>query len=147
MTYSYQPYVFDSLPYKTMYPCQTFPNHPIFRKKRTSLKPSYLQPSKMVQLLPILHLTILSLILMIYYQPTLVSGADNPTKGFDRVHLDSSNFIVEKPYDVPVDERYSFINGVHRFWVNSTDKPHMPSSNTKPRTEIRITVRPNSHLI
>nr|AFK37843.1 unknown [Lotus japonicus] len=92
----------------------------------------------MVQLLPILHLTILSLII---YQPSLASGADNPTKGFARVHLDSSNFIVEKPYDVAVDERYSFINGVHRFWVYSTGKPHMPSSNTKPRTEIRITGR------
>ncbi|KAK8486270.1 hypothetical protein V6N12_013841 [Hibiscus sabdariffa] len=34
--------------------------------------------------------------------------------------------------------RYSFNNGVHRFWLYSTDKPHTPSSQTKPRCEIQI---------
>ncbi|KAI5554356.1 hypothetical protein BDE02_19G006700 [Populus trichocarpa] len=43
-----------------------------------------------------------------------------------------------KPYDVPEDQRYSFVNGVHKCWVYSTDKPHTLTSQTKPRTEIAI---------
>ncbi|KAJ1429718.1 Concanavalin A-like lectin/glucanase domain superfamily [Sesbania bispinosa] len=72
------------------------------------------------------------------YEATLTSVAVDPTQGFTRVSLDNSNFMIQKPYDVPVNQRYSFINGVHKFWVYSTDKPHMPNSDTKPRTEIRI---------
>nr|TKS18326.1 citrate-binding protein-like [Populus alba] len=45
---------------------------------------------------------------------------------------------LEKPYDVPEDQRYSFVDGVHKCWVYSTDKPHTLTSQTKPRTEIAI---------
>lgn len=94
---------------------------------------------KMV-LLPILvlHLSLLKLIVL---QASLSLAAVDPTRGFTPVHLDNSNFVVQKPYDVPVNQRYSFINGVHKLWVHSTDKPHTPSSHTLPRTEIQITVR------
>ncbi|CAN6687005.1 unnamed protein product [Malus baccata var. baccata] len=51
-------------------------------------------------------------------------GAD-PTDGF-------------KPYDVPLEERYSFVNGVRRLWVYADDKPHDPNSQTQPRTEVRM---------
>ncbi|KAH7565974.1 hypothetical protein ACOSP7_022140 [Xanthoceras sorbifolium] len=67
----------------------------------------------------------------------LVSSID-PTKGFVSVPLDNSNLEVQRPYNVPEDQRYSFKNGVHRLWVLSTDKPHSLTSKTKPRTEIRI---------
>ncbi|KAK9110515.1 hypothetical protein Sjap_018575 [Stephania japonica] len=61
------------------------------------------------------------------------------TIGFDQVPLNiSSDFEIQRPYDVPQSARYSFVDGVHELWVYSTDKPHTPTSNTKPRTEIRI---------
>ncbi|XP_015891004.3 citrate-binding protein isoform X1 [Ziziphus jujuba] len=59
-------------------------------------------------------------------------------KGFLSLPLNQSNFVIQRPYDVPENERYSFINGVHRLWVYSTDKPHALTSHTNPRTEIRI---------
>ncbi|KAK9271900.1 hypothetical protein L1049_002265 [Liquidambar formosana] len=49
-----------------------------------------------------------------------------------------SNFDIQRPYDVPVNQRYSFVNGIRKLWVFSTDKPHTPTSKTAPRTEIRI---------
>ncbi|KAK8486271.1 hypothetical protein V6N13_076610 [Hibiscus sabdariffa] len=61
-----------------------------------------------------------------------------PTSGFTAVSLSQSNFELQKPYDLSPNDRYSFNNGVHKFWVYSTDKPHTPSSNTRPRSEIRI---------
>ncbi|KAK6922879.1 Alginate lyase 2 [Dillenia turbinata] len=68
------------------------------------------------------------------------SAQTDPTKGFTEQPLDQSNFEIQKPYDKSVDQRYSFVDGVHKLWVYSTDKPHTPTSNTEPRTEIRIRV-------
>ncbi|XP_038989837.1 citrate-binding protein-like [Phoenix dactylifera] len=62
----------------------------------------------------------------------------DPTYGFISLPLNNSNFDIQKPYDLPVSERYSFINGIHKLWVLSTDKPHSLMSHTAPRTEIRI---------
>ncbi|KAJ9670949.1 hypothetical protein PVL29_027098 [Vitis rotundifolia] len=62
----------------------------------------------------------------------------DPTDGFTPVPLHQSNFEVQKPYDVPQNQRYSHINGVHKLWVYSTDKAHTTSSHTAPRTEIRF---------
>ncbi|CAN6555608.1 unnamed protein product [Malus baccata var. baccata] len=64
-------------------------------------------------------------------------GAD-PTDGFTDVPLTEYNFELQKPYDVPLEERYSFVNGVRRLWVYADDKPHDPNSQTQPRTEVRI---------
>lgn len=64
----------------------------------------------------------------------------DPTDGFVSLPLNQSNFEIQRPYDVPVDQRYSYVDGVHKMWVFKTDKPHFPNSNTKPRTEIRIQV-------
>ena len=64
----------------------------------------------------------------------------DPTNGFVAVPLTESNFEIQKPYDVPVEQRYSFVNGVRRLWVYADDKPHDPNSRTQPRTEIRIRV-------
>jgi hypothetical protein len=65
---------------------------------------------------------------------------EDPTYGFTSVPLTEENFQVQKPYNIPIDQRYSFIDGVHRFWVYAHDKPYSPSSPTQPRTEIRIKV-------
>ncbi|CAI9109101.1 OLC1v1008856C1 [Oldenlandia corymbosa var. corymbosa] len=63
---------------------------------------------------------------------------DDPTAGFVSLPLDESNFEIQRPYDVPINQRYSFVDGVHTMWVFNTDKPHSPNSNTRPRTELRI---------
>ncbi|CAL1363110.1 unnamed protein product [Linum trigynum] len=66
------------------------------------------------------------------------NAADDPTFGFTEIPLNKSNFFLQKPYDVPLDQRYSFIDGVHRMWVYADDKPHFRGSISKPRTEILI---------
>ncbi|KAK6922878.1 hypothetical protein RJ641_011182 [Dillenia turbinata] len=64
----------------------------------------------------------------------------DPTKGFTQQPLDQSNFDIQKPYDKSVDQRYIFVDGVHKLWVYSTDKPNTRTTNTGPHTEIRIRV-------
>ncbi|CAJ2641596.1 unnamed protein product [Trifolium pratense] len=86
-------------------------------------------------LLQILHMALLQVII---YQTTLASAIVDPTQGFTPVSLDNSNFVIQKPYDVQENQRYSYTNGVHQFWVYPTDKPFKNDTNTKPRTEIRI---------
>ncbi|KAH7671242.1 Concanavalin A-like lectins/glucanases protein [Dioscorea alata] len=63
---------------------------------------------------------------------------DDPTQGFLNIPLNSSNFVIQSPYDLSVSDRYSFVDGIHKMWVLSSDKPHSPLSRTSPRTEIRI---------
>ncbi|XP_058764241.1 citrate-binding protein-like [Vicia villosa] len=87
-------------------------------------------------MLPILHLILFPLI--IHQTTSFSSSAIDPTQGFTHVSLDNSNFVIQKPYNIPVNQRYNFTNGVHQFWILPTDKPFMSGSNTKPRTEIRI---------
>ncbi|CAI9778017.1 unnamed protein product [Fraxinus pennsylvanica] len=62
----------------------------------------------------------------------------DPTDGFTNVPLTEENFEIQRPYDIPLEERYSFVNGTHRLWVYADDKPHDPNSHTQPRTEVRI---------
>ncbi|KAI4348092.1 hypothetical protein L6164_008854 [Bauhinia variegata] len=83
-----------------------------------------------------------SLLLFLFFAISLLNssqvfGAD-PTAGFTPVPLTPANFVLQKPYDIPLDQRYSYKDGVHRMWVYADDKPHNPSSHTQPRTEIRI---------
>ena len=70
--------------------------------------------------------------------------ATRPTEGFISLPLNQSNFVIQRPYDVPEDQRYSCINGVHKLWVYSTDKPHSLISHTNPRTEIQMQVSLNA---
>ncbi|MCD7461705.1 hypothetical protein HAX54_046839 [Datura stramonium] len=86
--------------------------------------------------IPLLLFTLI--LQLIAIEKNLFCKAD-PTDGFTPIALSQSNFQIQKPYDVPVNQRYSFIDGVHKLWVFNTDKPHTPTSQTKPRTEIRIT--------
>ncbi|XP_030535012.1 citrate-binding protein-like [Rhodamnia argentea] len=76
--------------------------------------------------------------LLILAHRSLASGPVDPTQGFVSLPLNRSNYNIQKPYDVPEDQRYSFSDGVHKCWVYSTDKPHTRTSLTKPRTEIAI---------
>ncbi|CAK9134582.1 unnamed protein product [Ilex paraguariensis] len=57
--------------------------------------------------------------------------------GFTEIPLTEANFVLQKPYDTPPEERYSYENGVHKMWVYADDKPLALGSNTQPRTEIR----------
>ncbi|KAF3619739.1 Citrate-binding protein [Capsicum baccatum] len=68
----------------------------------------------------------------------LLSFGDEPTEGFTEITLREENFELQKPYNIPLEKRYSFENGTHRLWVYADDKPHDPNSPTQPRTEIRI---------
>ncbi|PIN26843.1 hypothetical protein CDL12_00387 [Handroanthus impetiginosus] len=62
----------------------------------------------------------------------------DPTHGFIDLPFNESFYHIQKPFDLPIDHRYSFISGVHRLWVYSTDSPLSRNSPTKPRTEIII---------
>ncbi|KAK4585436.1 hypothetical protein RGQ29_022912 [Quercus rubra] len=62
----------------------------------------------------------------------------NPTQGFIKLPLNTSDFHIQKPYNLPITDRYSFLHGVHKLWVYSTDKPLSKNSPTNPRTEILI---------
>jgi hypothetical protein len=64
----------------------------------------------------------------------------NLTAGFSRVKLSESQFVVQKPYDVPLHERYEQSGGVRRMWVFATDKPASPHPGGA-RTEIKVNVR------
>ncbi|XP_044469666.1 citrate-binding protein-like [Mangifera indica] len=79
--------------------------------------------------------------LIIHFTPYQVSawGHYDLTQGFVSLPLNSSNLVIQKPYNVPVDQRSSFKNGYYKLWVFSTDKPLSLTSRTNPRTEIRVT--------
>ncbi|XP_039158237.1 citrate-binding protein-like [Eucalyptus grandis] len=99
-----------------------------------SLHPQYFL-SAMLKLTPFLLL----LPLISASTPSSSKGwPSDPIYGFEELPLNQSNFDIQRPYDIPEEERYSFQHGVHKLWVYSSDKPHTPTSRTHPRTEIRI---------
>jgi len=70
---------------------------------------------------------------------------DSAKRPADALHdgftLQPLKFEVQHPYDLKLEERYSYdkATNTHDLWVLDTDKPHMPPPNkTEPRTEIRI---------
>ncbi|KAH9717885.1 Alginate lyase2 domain-containing protein [Citrus sinensis] len=66
------------------------------------------------------------------------SWPEDPTHGFVELPLNTSNFHIQKPYNLPLSDRYSFVDGVHKLWVYSTDEPLSKNSPTNPRTEVLI---------
>lgn len=60
------------------------------------------------------------------------------TDGFTAVELAEEQFKVQKPYDVPLAERYELVDGVRRMWVYAADKPISSDHPGGPRTEIKI---------
>ncbi|XP_024975752.1 citrate-binding protein-like [Cynara cardunculus var. scolymus] len=84
------------------------------------------------------HRTYFELYISLVFLLVMRCEAIDTTIGFVSQPLNQSNFDIQKPYDVPLQQRYSFSNGVHKLWVFKTDKPHSRTSKTSPRTEIRI---------
>ncbi|XP_020573700.1 uncharacterized protein LOC110020069 [Phalaenopsis equestris] len=74
---------------------------------------------------------------LMMYSCLLCCSAD-PTDGFTSVPLSQANLVLQWPYNAQLNDRYSFVNGVHKAWLYSTDKSFKPGSSTEPRTEIRI---------
>ncbi|XP_008237851.1 PREDICTED: citrate-binding protein-like [Prunus mume] len=65
--------------------------------------------------------------------------AADPTDGFTLVPLTDENFKLQKPYNEPLNDRYSDKDGVRSFWIYNHDKPFKTDSTTRPRSEARIT--------
>ncbi|KAL6906126.1 hypothetical protein ACP4OV_003727 [Aristida adscensionis] len=66
------------------------------------------------------------------------SGAGDPTAGFAAVELTEDRFKLDKPYNLPPEQRFEVCDGVRRMWVYCSDEPFRPGSPTKPRTEILL---------
>jgi hypothetical protein len=59
----------------------------------------------------------------------------DPTEGWTEY---KDTFHVERPYDVPINTRFSIEGGIYNFWVRSNDKPHTRTTDaTNPRTEAK----------
>ncbi len=59
----------------------------------------------------------------------------DPTQGWTEY---KDTFHVERPYDVPINTRFSIEDGIYNFWVRENDKPHTVDANGRdPRTEAR----------
>ncbi|CAK8567846.1 unnamed protein product [Lathyrus sativus] len=86
----------------------------------------------------LLQILLMSLMLLIIHQTSITSSSLDLTQGFTLVSLNNSNFDIQKPYNLPINQRYIFTNGVHQFWIYPTDKPFTNETNTQPRTEVRI---------
>ncbi|KAK9903641.1 hypothetical protein M0R45_001064 [Rubus argutus] len=79
----------------------------------------------------------LCLLLLSFFKDHHLCSAD-PTDGFTLVPLTEDNFKLQKPYNEPLDDRYSYKDGVRSFWIYNNDKPFKAESTTRPRSELRI---------
>ncbi|CAL5098146.1 unnamed protein product [Urochloa decumbens] len=72
--------------------------------------------------------------------PAVAVDGCNLTAGFVQVDLPEGNFVVQSPYDVPENQRYSYdvATGVRTFWVYADDKPFTTVTLTNPRAEVRL---------
>jgi hypothetical protein len=68
--------------------------------------------------------------------------AQSPTFGFA---VYSDTFKVQKPYDIPVEERFSDTGGMYTTKVLHGDKPFEKGNTTQPRTEMRWTTWSNQN--
>jgi len=89
-----------------------------------------------------LVLLILSSVVVALASSSSAIDERNLTSGFVQVELTESNFKVQRPYDVPENQRYSYDNvtGVRTFLVYAGDKPFNTVTGTNPRTEVRLAV-------
>jgi hypothetical protein len=59
----------------------------------------------------------------------------DPTEGWTPFQ---DSFYVQRPYNKPINTRFSIVNGVYNFWVFPNDFPHAPDAGGRnPRTEAR----------
>jgi hypothetical protein len=94
-------------------------------------------------------LLVLSVVLALASSASAIDGStSNLTAGFVQVELPEGNLQVQSPYDVPENQRYSYDNvtGVRTFLVYASDKPFNTVTGTKPRTEVRLTVRTQASM-
>ncbi|KAK1423615.1 hypothetical protein QVD17_18920 [Tagetes erecta] len=84
------------------------------------------------------HIVFYITLVFLFLKKAMGQGPIDTTLGFVSQPLNPSNIHIQKPYDIPLSQRYKFDNGVHKLWVLKTDKPHSRTSKTLPRTEIRI---------
>jgi hypothetical protein len=76
----------------------------------------------------------------IYYGPEVgpkveMNCPEDPTVGWTE-YQDSFN--VQRPYNMPINTRFSIKGGIYNFWVFPNDAPHSPTANGRnPRTEAR----------
>src|SRR6185436_3753665 len=76
----------------------------------------------------------------IYYGPAVgpivkMDCPEDPTAGWTE-YQDSFN--VQRPYNIPINTRFSITNGIYNFWVFPNDFPHAPDAGGRnPRTEAR----------
>ena len=86
------------------------------------------------------HLSLLCLALVSISSTIWVLCDADPTDGFTLVPLTDRNIGLQKPYNMPLDDRYSYNDGVRSLWVYTNDKPFYKGSGTRPRTDVRIKV-------
>jgi hypothetical protein len=70
----------------------------------------------------------------------LSAGARAQTNGFVVI---PDSYSVQKPWNIPVADRFTASNGVYTCWVFGTDQPFKQGSGTGPRTEMRWETWPN----
>jgi hypothetical protein len=76
----------------------------------------------------------------IYYGPEVgpivqMNCPEDPTAGWTE-YQDSFN--VQRPYNLPINKRFSIVGGIYNFWVFPNDAPHATNAQGRnPRTEAR----------
>ncbi|WVZ54286.1 hypothetical protein U9M48_005108 [Paspalum notatum var. saurae] len=89
-----------------------------------------------------------ALLVLLLSSPCARGGEGQLTDGFTAVELSEAQFKVQKPYDVPLPERYELTaDGVRRMWVYAADKPITTAHPGGPRTEIKIEAMHASCLV
>ncbi|KAG9129288.1 hypothetical protein Leryth_015670, partial [Lithospermum erythrorhizon] len=69
---------------------------------------------------PATKLLLMIMLQFIAIHDTMASKSDHIdplTRGFHSIPLNKSNLVLQRPYNVPGNERYSFIDGVQKLWV------------------------------
>ncbi|PRQ49246.1 putative concanavalin A-like lectin/glucanase domain-containing protein [Rosa chinensis] len=69
------------------------------------------------------HIALVSTAFILLLTQWSSSWPVDPTLGFISLPLNTSNYHIHKPYDLPLSKRYSFKHGVHKMWVYFKDKP------------------------
>ena len=76
----------------------------------------------------------------IYYGPPVgpivkMECPEDPTQGWTEYE---DSFYVQRPYNIPINTRFSITGGIYNFWVFPNDFPHAPDAGGRnPRTEAR----------
>jgi hypothetical protein len=76
--------------------------------------------------------------------PVAMDCPEDPTQGFTEYQ---DSFVIQRPYDLPAKDRFSYDQGIYTAWVLPGDKSHATWSGTKSRTETRFSdLKTGEHL-